>query len=80
MVTVQLPGYVVQSVKARPAGKGQVYDIEVATLGATLVFGTFKEEVARKADVGVECVLCVAVFPGKWNRPELRLIDVLPCK
>ena len=80
MGIVQLPGFVVESVESRPCGKGEVYDIRCVTMGATLVFGTFSAVVAKRCEVGKEHILSVRTVAGKFNRPEVRLVDVAVCK
>lgn len=78
---IEVPGFQIESVECRqiPSGK-EVYEIREGTLGVALKVSAFRADVAAKAVVGAQVILCFGLRAGQFEKPELRLVDLKPCE
>jgi len=77
---IQVPGFRIDSVELRDVRGKALYDVTALAMGLRIRLGVWKAEVASKCVIGAECVLCFRLKGGKFDSPELQLVDVLPCK
>ena len=80
MILVQVPGLVIEDVQVRQVAGKEIHDVSLVALGDRFRVGIFSAALASRCIKGAEVIAVFQVVRGKYDKPELRIADVLPCK